>query len=182
MGESVFLGVFAVVLAVVGAGQLYVGLRGVREVRALRAVRERALPVTARVTASDTVVHRDPDGDRVRTVLTTVQFEDRAERTHTVQVALPRLAGPPQPGRTVDVLYDPENPVTVLPASGGHEWFVGGVSGIFVVIGAGLLVGAAVLLLSLLGVVDLSGVFGGLFAPEPSAPQIQVPGLEPDGP
>lgn len=173
---DVLLGGFAVLMAVIGAGQVFVGLRGVREMRERAELRVRALPVAARVTASVMLTGRTSDGDHLRSMLTTVQFEDRLERTHTVQVSLPRLTRAPKAGSTLDIVYDPLDPTTVLPAARGGESFATVVAGFFVVLGVAVVVAAGALALVLTGVLDAPG---GLGVPDSPA---SIPGLDPDLP
>ncbi len=154
-GEDLFGGgfglVFGGVAAVIGAGMLAVGSTIVRRMRQARVVRARALPVRAVVVGSRTAVERDTDGDRRSVVRTTVRFEDSRELTHEVEVSVANAFRGQAPGAEVDVLYDPQDPTTVLLPSGGNEIVVGAAGGFFAVLGVGVLVVAALVLSVALG-------------------------------
>jgi hypothetical protein len=149
-GEDLFGGAFGVVFGgfavVIGAGMLAVGTTLVRRMRQARVVRARALPVRAVVVGSRSAVERDMDGDRRSVVRTTVRFEDRREVTHEVEVPLANAFRGQAPGSEVDVLYDPQEPTTVLMPSGGNEIVVGVAGAFFAVLGVGVLVVAALVL------------------------------------
>jgi Protein of unknown function (DUF3592) len=154
-GEDLFGGafgiVFGVVAAVIGVGMLTVGSTVVRRMRQARVVRARAVPVRAVVVGSRSAVERDMDGDRRSVVRTTVRFEDRNEVAHEVEFPLANAFRGQAPGSEVDVLYDPQDPTTVLLPSGGSEIAAGVLGGFFAVLGVGVLVVAALVLSVALG-------------------------------
>jgi hypothetical protein len=89
--------------------------RGRANVRKLTA---RCLPTTAVVTAVETTTMGTSDSTVVLP-LVHVRYFDHHEREHASTLAISRSWERPRPGQWIRVLYDPEDPDTVLTTSAG---------------------------------------------------------------